>query len=325
VNDPPSFDLENSAIVIGNTTTNNSVLVATNIDVGDGNTFETNQVVKFYVASDSNAGLFKTAPSVGINGVLSFAIKGGTNVGTATLTLYPKDNGLKMNGGNDTGATNTVTITITNVFDVPAAFNVTASGLEDTVIPVTLKGTNYDAFDLTVDPGLTFQVVSGPASGILSTNSVKTTNHYPVVNYTPNANANGTDTFTYQVSTVNYTSAVATATITIKPVNDAPTFTLSSGVAAGTTNLGTQTISGFVTNISAGPADESAQTVTFVVKPVVTTMFATGGAPAVNGTGDLTFALKANQHFTNTVSIYAKDSNVPPGISATNTFLIEVP
>ena len=233
INDAPSFTVVNSPIVIGNTTTNNSVAVAANIDVGDGNTFETNQVVKFYVASDSNAGLFKTAPSVSTAGVMTFVIKGGTNVGTATLSIYPKDNGGTMNGGVDTGATQTVVVTITNVFDVPAAFNVTASGLEDTVIPVTLKGTNYDAFDATLDPGLTFQVVSGPTNGSLNVSSVETTNHYPVVNYTPNANANGTDMFTYQVYNVNYTSALATATITIKPVNDAPTFTLSSGRGDG--------------------------------------------------------------------------------------------
>ena len=40
--------------------------------------------------------------------------------------------------------------------------------------------------------------------------------------YTPNANFNGTDTFTYEVSDGNGGTAQATVTITVNAVNDAP-------------------------------------------------------------------------------------------------------
>ncbi len=41
--------------------------------------------------------------------------------------------------------------------------------------------------------------------------------------YTPNANFNGTDTFTYKANDGQLDSNVATVAITVNPVNDAPT------------------------------------------------------------------------------------------------------
>ncbi|NEU06697.1 hypothetical protein GZH53_00070, partial [Flavihumibacter sp. R14] len=40
--------------------------------------------------------------------------------------------------------------------------------------------------------------------------------------YTPNANFNGTDSFTYKVSDGTLESNIATVTLTVTPVNDAP-------------------------------------------------------------------------------------------------------
>jgi hypothetical protein len=55
------------------------------------------------------------------------------------------------------------------------------------------------------------------------------------VTYTPNANANGSDSFTYKVNDGTADSAPATASITITPVNDAPVATPTSASTAKNT------------------------------------------------------------------------------------------
>ena len=51
--------------------------------------------------------------------------------------------------------------------------------------------------------------------------------------YTPTANYNGTDTFTYRASDGSLTSNLATVTITINAVNDAPTLAVAAGGTCG--------------------------------------------------------------------------------------------
>ena len=82
--------------------------------------------------------------------------------------------------------------------------------------------------------------------------------------YTPSANANGTDTFTFRASDASLDSNVATVTITIAAVNDAPSFTKGADQTV-LEDAGAQTVAGWATAISAGPADETGQTLNFIV------------------------------------------------------------
>ncbi len=106
----------------------------------------------------------------------------------------------------------------------PAASPVAVAADEDTAAPVTLVGADADGDELT------YAVVDGPAHGSLSGDGASLT-------YTPAANWSGTDSFTYTVSDGALTSAAATVTITVQPVNDAPTATISgpATLAEGTT------------------------------------------------------------------------------------------
>ena len=65
-------------------------------------------------------------------------------------------------------------------------------------------------------PTLTAVLVSGTSNGVLSLNSNGS------FSYTPNSNFNGTDTFTYKANDGALDSNVATVTITVNAVNDAP-------------------------------------------------------------------------------------------------------
>src|SRR5262249_11674707 len=74
---------------------------------------------------------------------------------------------------------------------------------------ITLTATDVEASPLT------FTIVSGPAHGTL-------TGTPPTVSYQPAANYNGSDSFTFKANDGELDSNVATATITVTPVNDAP-------------------------------------------------------------------------------------------------------
>ena len=115
----------------------------------------------------------------------------------------------KVNDGTLDSNTATVTITVTAENDAPVASGQTVSTAEDTAKPITLTGSDADG-----NP-LTYSIVTQPSHGVLSSSA-------PNVTYTPAANYNGSDSFTFKVNDGQTDSAPATVSITVSPVNDAP-------------------------------------------------------------------------------------------------------
>ncbi|MCC6456176.1 MAG: tandem-95 repeat protein [Caldilineaceae bacterium] len=93
--------------------------------------------------------------------------------------------------------------------ETPVANAQTVSLDEDTSINITLTGSDLDN-----DP-LTYSIVDQPTKGALSGSA-------PNLTYTPAANRNGSDSFTFVVNDGRVNSATALVTITINPLNDAP-------------------------------------------------------------------------------------------------------
>jgi PKD repeat protein len=110
-------------------------------------------------------------------------------------------------GESDSG---TVSIMVTPVNDAPTAADQTVSTIEDTPVGITVTGSDVEG-----DP-LTFSLVGGPAHGVL-------TGDLPNVTYTPAPDYNGPDSFTFRVNDGQLDSNVATVSIAVTPVNDAPT------------------------------------------------------------------------------------------------------
>src|SRR5262249_41910462 len=79
---------------------------------------EAGQALNFVVRTTNNP-LFPVHPSVAANATLSYTPAPNPN-GTAPVTIAIHDNGGTANGGVDTSATQTFTITITAVNDVPS-------------------------------------------------------------------------------------------------------------------------------------------------------------------------------------------------------------
>jgi hypothetical protein len=183
------------------------------------------------------------------------------------------------------GSTSAVLQQQVNVLNLPPTANNDAySTNEDTQLNVSAgSGVLNNDTDPNNDP-LTAALVAGPTHA-----AVFNLNANGSFTYTPAANYNGPDSFTYQASDGTFSSNVATVSITVNSVNDPPSFTLAGSDIPVSALAGPQTVSNWVTNISAGPPDEASQTVSFIVTTNNDGAFASGGVPAIDGSGTLTF------------------------------------
>ena len=111
--------------------------------------------------------------------------------------------------------TATVNITIDPVNDPPVATNDTYSTNEDTQLVVPAPGLLANDTDIDGDT-LVVSEYTQPSNGAVSASA------NGGFTYSPSANFNGTDSFTYTVSDGHGGTAHANATITVNPVNDAP-------------------------------------------------------------------------------------------------------
>ena len=127
----------------------------------------------------------------------------------------------------------TVSITVNPVNDPPTAANDSYSTAEDTALSVAAPGVLGNDSDPDGN-ALTASLVSGPSHGTLTLNANGS------FSYTPAANYNGPDSFTYRASDGTATSNVATVSITVSSVNDAPiVVVLPAGSCGGDDRSGT--------------------------------------------------------------------------------------
>jgi Reelin subrepeat B/Bacterial Ig domain/Immunoglobulin domain/Immunoglobulin I-set domain len=121
------------------------------------------------------------------------------------------------------------------------------------------------------------------------------------------------------------TSPTRTFTITLLSVNDPPAFTKGADVAVDE-DAGPQTVPGWATGISAGPAKEAGQTVSFHVQNDQPDLFAAG--PAVLPNGTLTFTPGPDRHGRALVTVTLQDSggteNGGTDLSDPQTFSITI-
>jgi PKD repeat protein len=102
-----------------------------------------------------------------------------------------------------------VSITVNAVNDPPVASPATATTVEDGSTLITLPVSDLDG------DALTYVIVMPPAHGTLSGIGASRA-------YTPESNYNGSDSFAFKTSDGTVDSNVATVSLTIAPVNDAP-------------------------------------------------------------------------------------------------------
>ena len=206
----------------------------------------------------------------------------GSLTGTApNLTYTPDANKsgadsftFKVNDGANDSATATLTILVSSANDLPEVVGQLVTTDEDAPVAITLSGSDVDG------DALTYTVVAGPIKGEL-------TGTAPNLVYVPNSDVSGTDSFTYKANDGTADSGLATVSITVAAVNDAPVAgTLSVKTEEDTTAM--ITLQGF---------DPEGATLTYVVvrQPVNGVVSGEGANmeyvpnPEFNGTDSFTY------------------------------------
>jgi VCBS repeat-containing protein len=144
-----------------------------------------------------------------VAGKLSYTPAANYN-GTDSFTYKANDGTLDSNPA-------TVNITVTAVNDAPVAIAQSVSTTDDTAKTITLTGMDVDG------DSLTYSVVAGPSHGVLSGTA-------PNLTYTPDANYTGSDSFIFKAYDGTLYSNIATVSITVTAVNDAPIITEGASI-----------------------------------------------------------------------------------------------
>lgn len=226
------------------------------------------------------------------NGTLS-AVTGATVTytpranynGSDTFTFVASD-------GKLSSQTATVTIHIAAVNDPPIALPQTVTLNEDASAAIRLNGSDPDG-----EP-VTFAVAASPQHGTLS-------GAVPNLTYTPEHDYNGPDSFTFTVSDRSLTSAPATVSIQVAPVNDAPVARSTSAVTDEDTPV----------TVTLPATDIDSSSLTYFVQT-----FPSDGTVTVSG-ANLTYTPARNANGTRSLTYFANDGQLSSNI-ATVTFQI---
>ena len=205
----------------------NQVTVSTNDNIGGDGGDADNYSIESTDTAPTNGtvtevsdGIFEYIPNADFNGTDSF-----------TYTITDAD--------GDT-ATATVNVTVISVNDTPSATNDSTTVAEDSVAGVSNQVTVSTNDSIGGDGG-DADNYSIESTDTAPTNGTVTEVSDGVFEYIPNANFNGTDSFTYTITDVDGDTATATVTVTVNSVDDAPsatddTLTVDEDSVAGVSN-----------------------------------------------------------------------------------------
>ncbi len=262
VNDPPVADDQS-------VTTDEDTPVAVTLTALD---VEHNPLTYAIVTPPSHGSLSGTAPDLTYTSNLNYN-------GPDSFTFKANDGELDSNLA-------TVSITVNAVNDAPVADEQSVSTDEDTPVSVTLTGS-----DVENDP-LTYAIVTAPSHGSLSGTA-------PDLTYTPNANYNGPDSLTFKANDGTVDSDLATVSITVNAVNDAPVATDQSVTTDEDAAVGITLVASDVDN----------DPLTYVILEGPTQGALTGAPP------DVIYTPNANFHGPDSLTFKANDGTVDSNIA----------
>jgi uncharacterized repeat protein (TIGR01451 family) len=331
VNEPPTFAVGPDQTLTEDAGEQTVPAWAANISAGPP--YESGQTLTFAVTGNTNAALFFNPPTVSPDGTLSYTLAPNAH-GTATITLLLQDNGGTANGGDDTSAPQSATITVTPVNDAPSfVAGVSHASAEDAGAQSIANWATAISAGPPDEAGqtLTFSVINNTNPTLFSV--APSVSPAGTLTYTAAPDANGTATVTLTLRDDGGTadggvdtSAPVSVTISVTPVNDAPTFT-GGGNQQSVEDAGPQSAASWASDITAGPSDEVGQTLTSVVM-ANTNPSLFSAAPAVSSAGTLTYTAAPNANGTASVTIAMRDDGgtADGGVdtSAPHTFTISV-
>ena len=244
------------------------------------------------------------------------------------------------NDGSVNSNTVTVSLTVNAVNDQPSFTAANPPAINEDAAAQTVTGWvtafNPGHPDESAQTALAYTVSNVSNASLFAVGGQPTVNASGNLVYVPAPNAFGTSTFDVLVQdsggTTNGgvdTSAAQTFTITVNEVNDIPSFTAGPNQTVNE-DAAAQSLA-WATAISAGPANESTQTLSFnITGNTNPSLFSgvNGVAPAISSAGVLTYRPGANQNGTTTITLQIQDSggttNSGVDTSATQSFMITV-
>src|SRR5436190_24364720 len=92
-----------------------------------------------------------------------------------------------------------------------------------------------------------------------------------------------------------------TFVLTVTPVNDPPSFILSTNQVVVTEDAGRVVVTNFLTSLSAGPSNETGQGWSFAVTSTTNITYAS--SPTISSNGNLSFQVTTNLNGSNLVTV----------------------
>ena len=297
-NDPPRLTADT---IVTDEDTAGMVNVLTNDTDVDGNlVLSTLAVVVAPVngitSVDTSTGIITYTPNADFNGTDSFDYR-----------IF--DDGSPAPALSSTG---TVVVTVNAVNDAPRLTDDTATTNEDTAVTVSVLSNDTDV-DGNMLPA-SVAVTSGPSNGAVTVNAAT-----GAITYTPDADYNGDDSFTYQVTDdgtpVPGLSAEATVNITVTAVNDAPRLTNDAFITDEDTPI---TVNPLANDEDVdGSLSPGTVTVTVAAKKGQTSVDIT--------TGEITYTPNADANGVDSFTYSVTDDGAPtPTLSSTATVNITI-
>ena len=224
----------------------------------------------------------------------------GSNVVYTPDADFNGSDSFTYTAGDGTGTdTATVTVTVVAVNDLPVAADNAYSTDEDTALTVAAPGVLGNDSDPDGD-ALSAVQVSGPSNGTLTLSADGS------FTYTPGADFNGDDSFTYKANDGTADSSVATVTISVGVINDPPVISSTASTTA------TEEIE-YTYNPVATDADNDTLTWSLSNAPV--------GMTINSATGTITWTPAEGVTTSGSVTLTVDDSN---GGTASEVFMIAV-
>jgi hypothetical protein len=307
-----------SGIATVTITVTDSNLAPTDIMLTDQTILENlpiGSVTAYLSALDPNVGdsfTYSLVSGAGDTDNASFSISGNQLLSSAVFDYETKDSYSVRIRVTDQGGLwyeESFVITILDVNDAPVANDQTVSTPEDTALAITLTGSDQDG------DALTYAVIANPLHGVL-------TGTAPNLTYTPAANYSGPDGFTFQASDDYLVSNIATVTINVLPVNDAPVLG-----AIGDKSVAEEVLLSFTAAATDADLPTNSLTYSLVSAPAGAAIDPTTGAftwtpTEAQGAGEYTFTVKVCDNGTPSlcdeeeITVTVTEVNVAPVLGA---------
>ena len=282
---------------------------------------------------DPDVGYSLTVTEVGTASHGSTSLVGGQVLYTPAGNYYDGDSfSYTIEDNHGATGTATINITVTAVNDAPSFTKGSDQAVNEDAGLKTVAGwaTGISPGPANESGQIVAFLVSNDNSGLFSQQPDISTDG--TLTFTPAPDAYGTAEVAVQAidsgGTANggdNTSDAQTFVITVTAVNDAPSFTKGPDQAVDE-DAGLQAVGGWATGISAGPPNESEQTIAFLVSNDNNSLFSQ--QPGISADGTLTFTPAPDAYGAAEVAIQAQDNggtaNGGDNTSDAKTFVITV-